>query len=52
MAARRAALGSDGTLYVLDPGGVSIFGDALTAPVFKTRLTTEIVVGSDLLLLE
>ena len=50
--AQRAALGRDGTLYVLDPGGVSIFADALTSPTFKTRLTTGLASAADLLVLE
>jgi len=48
---KRAVLGRDGTLYVLDPNGISIFGDALGTPVFKTELT-DVSVAADLLLLE
>jgi hypothetical protein len=50
--AKRSVLGRDGTLYVLDLGGVAIFGDALNTPVFKTKLQVGIPAPTDLLLLE
>ena len=49
---KKAVLGADGTLYVLDSDGVSIFSDALTAPTFKTEIKTGILNPTDLLLLE
>lgn len=51
-AVTKSVLGRDGTLYVLDLNGVTIFGDALTTPVFKTELTTGLSVPADLELLE
>ncbi len=48
---KRSVLGRDGTLYVLDADGISIFGDALGTPTFKTELTG-VGVPADLLLLE
>ena len=51
-AVTKSVLGRDGTLYVLDLNGVTIFGDALTLPVFKTELTNGLSVPADLELLE
>ncbi len=47
---QRAVLSADGTLYVGDDDGVSIFRNALTAPTFVVELTTGSV--NDLLLVE
>jgi hypothetical protein len=48
----KSLLGTDGTLYVLDSDGVSIFGDALTAPTFKAELKSGLVAPDDILLME
>jgi hypothetical protein len=49
---KKAVLGADGTLYVLDTNGVSIFANALTAATFKAEITSSITSPLDLLLLE
>jgi len=50
--AKKAVLGADGTLYVLDADGVSIFSNATSAPAFKTELKTGLTSPTDLLLIE